>query len=523
MQTPERKETHKGAVRWVSRLSSPAALFSACVPYWACAVLGLVVAPACGGGGGSGEDPKTGAKAGEKPKIIVSEQAKREHVQALDQFTKHEQAFNWSEGSCQSVAQKFVQASDQQKSDTGKALPTALYNAGVAYMRCGLKDQALEQFRASTQADPTFHRGRAQVALFEYSKTKNLDATIGNLETIIRDARFQNVEALVSVAALQMERGGNDATSDGANDFERAKKNIQRALAIDDSYMPAFNQLAIYYMESAKRKAGARKGRRRGLVVAGSARRRVNQQQLELAALVASQAIAKNPNYAPIHNTAGLIQVQMDNFNGAVKSFGKARSLDAKFFEAHMNYAAVNLSFRGFKEAQKAYQDALKLQPNDYEAHLGLALAYRGDIDDANWDQNIAGAQKHLDAAKKADPARAETYYNEAILTQEYRAKSTGDPNKTIPVLEQAKKQYEAFIAKASGAQYEEAVKVSRSRIQDIGDTITFIKEGEKMREEQEALDKAAKEAEEKAKAAESAPPPAAAPPAGDAAKEPPK
>ena len=37
-------------------------------------------------------------------------------------------------------------------------------------------------------------------------------------------------------------------------------------------------------------------------------------QQLELAALVCSQAIRKNPNYAAIHNTAGLIQVELAEY-----------------------------------------------------------------------------------------------------------------------------------------------------------------------------------------------------------------
>ncbi|MEN9581113.1 MAG: hypothetical protein RJA70_4122, partial [Pseudomonadota bacterium] len=408
--------------------------------------LGVV---ACGGASTSTPEPTVPGKApvsahGEKIRD-VSVQAKKEHIQALDEFVKHEAAADWAEASCRDVAGKFVQASDQQKGDSGKALPTALYNAGVAYMRCGLTADAVEQFKASTTADGAFHRGRAQVALFEYQKSKNLDAAISALEGIIRDAKFQNVEALVSVAALQMERNGAEANSDGANDLERAKKNIQRALAIDDAYMPAFNQLAIYYMESAKGKSGAGRGRSSGLVVAGSARKRVNQQQLELATLVASQAIAKNPNYAPIHNTAGLIQVQSDNFNGAVKSFAKARSLDKKFYEAHMNYSAVNLSFRGFKEAKGSYADALQLRPNDYEAHLGLALAYRGLIDDANWDEYLAGAQTNLDACKKLDAARPEAYYNEAILTQEYRSKGSGDTSKTIEVLRQAITQYETF------------------------------------------------------------------------------
>jgi chemotaxis protein histidine kinase CheA len=278
--------------------------------------------------------------------------------------------------------------------------------------------------------------------------------------------------------------------------------------------MPAFNQLAIYYMEVAKRAAGASKGARskRALVVAGQKRAKIDQQQLELAALVASQGVMKNGNYAPIHNTAGLIQVQMDNFNGAVKSFARARQLDPKFIEAHMNYAAVNLSFRGFAEAEGAYRDALKLVPNDYEAHLGLALALRGQINDMNFDKYVADTQKELDECKRVSPDRAEAYYNEAILTQEYKAKSGGDPKKAIPTLRQAIEKYEAFIGRAQDEAFSLAVKRSKDRIQDIKDTIQFVEDSEKMRIQQEADDKqmkadeeAAKKAEEEAKKAEEA------------------
>jgi tetratricopeptide (TPR) repeat protein len=255
-------------------------------------------------------------------------------------------------------------------------------------------------------------------------------------------------------------------------------------------------------MEQAKAKAGAgkKKSRRgkRGMEVSGASKAAADEQMLDLAALVASQAQRKNPNYAPIHNTIGLIQVELRNFNNAVKSFSRARALDAKFFEAHMNYAAVNLSFRGFNEAEKAYRDALKLRPNEYEAHLGLALAIRGQISDANFDKGVAEAQKHLDQAKKIDAARPETYYNEAILTQEYRAKR-GNP---IPGLEKASQQYKEFISKAGDDPvFAQAVKRSKDRSQDIEDTITFIKEGEQARKAEEA-------------AAKAAPPPAAPAPA---------
>ncbi len=113
-----------------------------------------------------------------------------------------------------------------------------------------------------------------------------------------------------------MERGGDESDEDGKNDLERAQKNLQRALAVDDSYMPAFNQLAVYYLEQAKAKAGAGKTKsrrgKRGLEVSGCQEgRRRRRSMLDLAALVASQAQRKNPNYAPIHNTIGLIQVEL--------------------------------------------------------------------------------------------------------------------------------------------------------------------------------------------------------------------
>jgi tetratricopeptide (TPR) repeat protein len=467
---------------------------------------GLVLVVGCGGAGAGGSGKastlppaqrsgNTSASGAE-----ISKAAAQGYKEALGAFVAHDRAYDWNEAACKSTAESFVSVSKQQESDSGKPLPEALYNAGLAYMRCGQEAAALAQFQESLKAGKGFHRARAQMALFEYKKSRDLNGTIANLEGIIRDAKFQNVEALVSLAALQMERGSNEANADGANDFERAKKNIQRALAIDDSFMPAFNQLAIYYMEEAKRKAeggapSSGRRERRGLVVAGAQKAKVNRQQLDLAALVAGQGARKSPNYAPIHNTAGLIQVELANYNNAVAEFGRARQLDPNFFEAHMNYAAVSLSFRGFKEAENAYRDALKLSPNDYEAHLGLALALRGQINDANYDATLAEAKKHLAECKKLDGKRPEAYYNEAILTQEYEAKG-GDSAKSVPMLKEAARKYNEFIEKASGnPTYAEAVKRSKDRAQDIQDTIKFIEEGEKARIEQEEIDKAAAKA----------------------------
>jgi hypothetical protein len=127
------------------------------------------------------------------------------------------------------------------------------------------------------------------------------------------------------------------------------------------------------------------------------------------------------------------------------------------------------------------------MHPNDYDAHLGMALAIRGPITGAegNYDQLVAAAQSELDAAKKIDPNRADAYYNEGILTQEFKAKSGGAKEKTISELEKAKAIFQTFLDKAAGKpEYDGAVKRVKGdgskkdlgRIGDIDDTIAFLK-----------------------------------------------
>jgi Tfp pilus assembly protein PilF len=460
---------------------------------------------ACGGATGTGAAVKLKAEDASGRKTgtghEVSKAAAASFDSALEAFLDHDKKGDWNEASCKGLAEQFRKAADTQVSATNRAFPEALYNGGLAYQRCGKDADAKKQFEAAAQADASFHRAKAQIALYDYARTADIDQAIRELDTIIRDAKFQNVEALVSLAALQMERGSDQSDADGKNDLERCQRNLQRALAIDDGYMPAFNQLANYYLELAKQTVGTNKLKsrrgKRGMEVSGANRVEANGQQLDLAALVASQAQKKNPNYAPIHNTTGLIQVELKNFNAAVKSFGRARALDPKFFEAQMNYAAVNLSFRGYEEAEKAYRDALKLKPNEYEAQLGLALALRGQINDNNFDKNVQEAQQHLDAAKKIDGGRPETYYNEAILTQEFRAKR-GD---AVTGLTKAADQYKAFIEKAGDDPvYAQAVKRSKDRMEDINDTVKFIKEGVEAKKQDEIAQAEAKKIAEEEK-----------------------
>ena len=443
----------------------------------------LTAVVACGGGGNT-EGPKVpgkpvGAGAG-TPAEEVSKDAQAKFNSALDAFVEHDKANNWDDAACGSVAKMFDDATASQKGRFAQAT----FNAGLAFQRCNDDKNARAKFEQVLKDDPKFHAARAEVALYQYKQDSNEDAAIGAMQQAVTDAQFQNVPALVNLAMFQMMRDGASGQQDCKDDMECAKKNLQRALAIDDAFMPAFNQLALYYFQLAKKRAGAVKSSAKGsrgrqVVTHASVGKRADQQQLELASLVCSQAIRKNANYAPIHNTAGLIQNELGQVNGAVGEFATAAKLDPKFFEAQMNYAAVNLSFRGFEQAQSAYKKALEMKPNDYDAHLGLALALRGMINDSNYDAQVAAVQAELDTAKKVDAERPDAYYNEGILTQEYKAKSGGAKEKTIASLNQAKGIFQQFVDKANGKnEYDGAAKRAKERMQDIDDTIQFLNAG---------------------------------------------
>jgi tetratricopeptide (TPR) repeat protein len=446
--------------------------------------LGISLGFGCGGAKEEAKAPVAHHNEGPvAPPAAVESGAREKFGAALDAFNAHDKANDWNDQTCSETAKLFLASASAQSS--GK-FPEAQYDAGLAYQRCGNDKDAKARFQQALADDEKFHFARAQLALYQFKADGNVDTAISALETAVNDANFQNVPALVDLAMFQMQR---DSEQIGANchakaagkdvdlpDFDCAKLNLQRALAIDDGYMPAFNQLALYYFGSAKKKAGGGKKFGRTIATNAALAKRGDVQQLELAALVCSQAVRKNPGYAPIHNTSGLILNELGQVNTAVTEFTRASSLDPHFFEALMNLAAINLSFRGFDKAEQAYRKALEMHPNDYDAHLGLALALRGQIDDSNYDKQVSAVQAEIDTCKKLDAARPDSYFNEGILVQEYKAKGAGGKEKAIGVYNQAKQIFEAFMEKANGKpEYEGAVKKARERMQDMDDMVKFL------------------------------------------------
>ena len=461
----------------------------------------LAWAAGCGSGNGTGPGGKTPGPEGARPEVSAA--AANKFNSGLEGLVQHDKAGDWNDATCTSVAQMFL---DAVKEQGDKTFNEAIYNAGLANQRCKKTTEARALFAKVLESNPKFHRAKVQMALYAFADSgeKDIDAAINTIrEAAVVDAQFKNVEALVNLGMLYIKRNNKVEDQDGKSDLLRAKRFIQSALALDDGYMPAFNQLAILYLETAKQAAG-RDTKRKMASHSQGKERKVNTQALDLADVVCSQAIRKNPKYASIRNTAGMIRVELGDLNAAVAQFNQARTLDPSFFEAQMNYAAVNLQFRGFDQATEAYRKAVELRPNDFDAHLGLALALRGATNDSNFDKNVAEAGAELAKAKQLAPDRPETYYNEAILTQEYKAKSGGKSSESE--LLNAKKLFSDFIAKASGnGEFSDAVKRSKDRMAEIDQIIAFNKQSEKDRKAAEA-DLKQKAAEAEAKGEEGAP-----------------
>ena len=380
---------------------------------------------------------------------------------ALTAFVRHDELNDWSPAACAAVAAMF----DDAATANGGSFVQATFDAGLALQRCKDDANARLRFQKAAKEDPSFDPALARLALERFKETADVGATIAALQHAVEQGQFKNTAALVDLAAMQMARDGASAAPGCKDDMECAKLNLQRALAIDDTYMPASNQLALYYLQGARKRARA-------------GGKRADVQQLELAALVCSQAIAKNASYAAIHNTEGLIMIELGQVNGAVAAFAAAAKLDPRSFEAQMNLAAVNLSFRGFEQAQRAYARALELRPNDYDAHLGLAIAMRGPLTgtESDYPRRVAAVASELEAAKKSNPERPDAYFNEGIVTQELEARAGSSTAQTLAALDRAQASFERFLDKAKGkSAYDGAVARARERLQDIDASRKFL------------------------------------------------
>jgi tetratricopeptide (TPR) repeat protein len=91
------------------------------------------------------------------------------------------------------------------------------------------------------------------------------------------------------------------------------------------------------------------------------------------------------PDFAEGHNALGNALVQLDKFDAAVTSYGRALALRPDFAEAHSNLGWTLCKQGRLEEAETACRRAIAIAPNHAEAHnnLGWALRKRGRLEEA--------------------------------------------------------------------------------------------------------------------------------------------
>jgi tetratricopeptide (TPR) repeat protein len=257
------------------------------------------------------------------------------------------------------------------------------------------------------------------------------------------EAGFTDLDVLVELSARQIERGSLGTGRESARDLAEAEANLTRVLVIDEHSAPAFTQLALLHLAKAKTRG---------------------RPELELAMGTCLRAMREHPAYAPLRNTAGLVEFELHDRAGAIRDFEAAVKLDASYSEARMNLAGSLLSTRRFEAAERAYDQVLDVRSNDYEALLGRALARRGQINDANFRAQVASVESDLERCKELDPERPEAYFNQAILAD--RLQLAAAPTDKTTVVERARSLFDTFIAKAAERpEYAREIRLAKQRV----------------------------------------------------------
>jgi tetratricopeptide (TPR) repeat protein len=375
---------------------------------------GLIILAAlafgCGGAAGVKGDSKNagGVSVGEDGERLISKKAREDFAVVVQKLLEAKKA-GWTPESCDSIANKFRKVAGRHGD-----LAEAMYNVGVTYRSCKKVDEARAAFKEVLKSHPKHQLSMTHLAVMELEKGDEKAA-----EEMLRKAvgagqnTVEAVPAYVNVATMLRMRGakGDDEA------FRKAQMNLRRALAIESKYMPALYQLAMLYLDTAVIKKQS--------------------SYLTLASLVCNQGISLDPEYGPIYHALGQILLQKNELVKALKAFETAFTKDPTLFASYMNFAAINMNFRGYEESKAAFENAIRIDPKSFDAHIGLGVALRGLSD-------FEGAKAEYRKAAEIDQKRTDYIFNLGVLEMDYLNPGTPDG------YDKARVVFEKFAKKAT-------------------------------------------------------------------------
>jgi tetratricopeptide (TPR) repeat protein len=301
--------------------------------------------------------------------------ASRALASAMELFARTERA-GWDRDACEEVARAFRDAAPELPPSSRVE---ALYMAGMSYQRCGFVDPAAEMYEAALRIDAGRCEARVGLGLAELARGDAARAEAHFRRSVAGPAC---AEGYINLAILERRRG----------ELESALANLRRALAIEARSVEAVHEIALVYLDQS----------------------RDDIRLLSLAELTVHQAAQIDPDFAPLHNTWGVVLAQQGRIVEALTKFERAYTLDRDFYEAYENFGQITLSFRGYEDAERAFRNAVRIRPASYDAHIGLGVALRGLA-------RLGDAEAEYERAIELDEARAEAWYNLGVLHQDHR------------------------------------------------------------------------------------------------------
>jgi tetratricopeptide (TPR) repeat protein len=259
-------------------------------------------------------------------------------------------------------------------SSNSEATVAATFNAGLIHERMREYDAALQVYKGLLQKDAGFAPalGRAGAMLLRLGR--------GGANTYLDQAMTKDTHN-----ATANNVRASDAHARGA--WEEVVGYSRKTLIGTADDMNAYQNLARTYLAIG---------------------------QKQIARLVCEQALEIDPYNASIHNTLGLVWIQLGDVRKAIRSFSRAVQNDSSLVEARLNYGSVALNYSDFNTAREQFRAGLTLEPDNIDATMGNAVADRGlnELDEA---------QKGYEKVLGTRPNSANARYNLCILHGEYQ------------------------------------------------------------------------------------------------------
>jgi len=282
------------------------------------------------------------------------------------------------------------------------------------------------------QANHDLSAGHAQAAAEGYRKALQAHPNDPRLHYNLSLALDQMGDVATERKELQRAVALDDSFADAQNqlgllalkggDLDEAERRFKKALAVDANYAEAAGNLAIVYSERGNDADAVRWLQEAirldpkyakayvnlGLLLARKGALADAEQQLR-------NAIQIDPAYADAYSALGMVQAKTGRNSDAVGSFRRALALDPHSAQAHLNLGIALVDNYDRSAGLQEFSEALRLDPKLAAAHANLGRFYYET-------GKYADAQPEFETALRLKPESAEALYFLALTERQLGA-----------------------------------------------------------------------------------------------------